>query len=91
MRRRADLAGWLGYLYKMALSGKLPFSRGDRVSRMGCVGPKPRLRGRGPPRQNAVPRGCGAGVAPHISRCRRDCEDRGAYQVNPGVHLPLTR
>jgi hypothetical protein len=49
------------------------------------------LPGSGPPDPNAVPRRCGTGVAPRISRCRRDCHGRGAYQVNPRVHLPLTR
>jgi hypothetical protein len=29
----------------MPLPGELPFSRGDRVSRLGCVGPKPHLSG----------------------------------------------
>jgi len=31
----------------MALPGELPFSRGDRVSRLGCVSRKPHLRDRG--------------------------------------------
>ena len=47
--------------------------------------------GSGPPDPQAVPRRCGTGVAPRVSRCRRDCHGRGAYRVNPRVHLPLTR
>src|SRR5579871_5386381 len=38
-----------------------------------------------------MPSGCGTGVALIVSRCKRDCRDRGAYQVNPRVHLPLIR
>jgi hypothetical protein len=38
-RRRTDLAGLLGDLAKMALLGRLPFSRGDRVSRVGPQAP----------------------------------------------------
>jgi hypothetical protein len=97
MRRRADLAGRLGDLSKMALSGKLPFSRGDRVSRMGCVGPKPRLRGRGPTSSECgATRMRGRCCAAHLpvqtglrgSR-RLPGEPRGSpasYQVNPGFH-----
>ena len=42
-RRRAQMTGPLGNLAKMALPGRLPFSRGDRTSRVGCVSPRPRL------------------------------------------------
>ena len=38
---RAELARWLWDLSKITLAGELPFSRGERVSRMECVAHKP--------------------------------------------------